>query len=391
MSRNPYKSFLRNYYLSTFFYDFVFAYAIYNVLFNIRGLSIFQISLLLSWWALSALLLEIPSGALADRWNRKAMLVLAPLVKSLCFMVWYLAEGNFYIYALGFLFWSVGSSFVSGTSQAVLYDHLVFFNKQNKYEKALGRKKFYFHISVAVSIISGGVIAHFSLDWAVLLSVIPLLLSAFFAIFIKEAPKTEVTGETHYLEYIKIAYLEVKNNKPLKLLFLYSFGISIFLVIEEFDQLYYQLAGLPLMAFGVAGFIWSILNSIGCYFAHRLKRINWICYSLPLFSAGLLILVGFFPGIPMIGLLFLSYFLVSPIVVLIESRIQHSIKSISRATVTSVNSLLINLFGALLTPIFGLISRIWNLQAIYISTALFLIVFSMWVFIRRHTFLELKS
>lgn len=82
-----YKSFLRNYYLTSFFHQFIFAFAIYTVLFNIRGLSVFQISLLLSWSALIKVLLEIPTGAMADSWSRKNMLIIAPISKSVCFII----------------------------------------------------------------------------------------------------------------------------------------------------------------------------------------------------------------------------------------------------------------------------------------------------------------
>ena len=126
MQKFSLNSFLRNYYLTSFFYDFIFAYAIYNLLFNILGLTVFQISLLLSWWALVAMLLEVPTGALADYWSRKKMLTIAPLIKALCFTVWFFANGNFYLYALGFTFWALGSSLVSGTTEAMLYDSVVY-------------------------------------------------------------------------------------------------------------------------------------------------------------------------------------------------------------------------------------------------------------------------
>lgn len=146
-----YKSFLRYYYLSSFFFDFVFAYAIYNVLFNIRGLSVPQISILLAFWALMASLFEIPTGGLADSWSRKKMLVIAPIIKAICFVIWAFAGSNFYIYALGFVFWGLSSSLVSGTTQALLYDELVKFKKRGEYTKILGRRDFYFYISIGFS------------------------------------------------------------------------------------------------------------------------------------------------------------------------------------------------------------------------------------------------
>lgn len=384
MQNFSYKLFLRNYYLTSFFYDFVFAYAIYNVLFNIRGLSVFQISLLLAWWAAVAMILEIPTGALADYWSRKKMLTIAPVLKSFCFLIWFFANGNFYLYALGFVFWALGSSLVSGTTEALLYDTLIHADKKDDYEKVLGKKKFYFNIALAISTISGGFIASYNIDWAILFSVPALLLSAFFASLIKEVPKTESTEEIHYLQYIKLAFQEIKGNKVLLYLFVYLFAISIFGDLEEFDQLYYQLAKLPIFAFGIVGFIWSSFNAIGAYYAHKFKKYPSIFYLLPFVSALLLILVSKYPSIPMIFLLLASYFIASPLKVLMESKIQHNIKSISRATVTSVSTLLINLFGVILTIIFGLISKFWNLPAIYLTTAIFLFIFSFWVYIARN-------
>lgn len=383
---NKYKSFLINYYLTSSLYDFIFAYAIYNVLFSIRGLSVFQISILFSWWALTAMILEIPSGALADYWSRKKMLILAPLLKSICFILWFFADGNFYLYGLGFLFWNFGSAFVSGTSEALLYDNLVAFEKKNDYEKVLGKKKVYFHIALAISIISGGFIANYSLDYAVIASVIPLLFSAFFATKLHEAPKTESTEEIHYLEYMKLAYKEVKSNKLLLVLLVYSFGISIFGDIEEFDQLYYEFIKLPIYAFGIIGFLWSILNAFGSNFAHKFKDKVWIFYVFPFVGAILLFLVDAFASIPMIVLLLLSYFLMSPLRVLIDSKIQHNIKSVSRATVTSVSTLLIQVMGFILFPFFGFLANKIDITAIYGFTAIILVLLSVWVFVKRDVF-----
>jgi MFS family permease len=331
-----------------------------------------------------AMLLEVPTGALADYWSRKKMLTIAPLAKAVCFVVWYFANGNFYLYALGFVFWALGSSLVLGTTEAILYDSTVYAGKKNEYEKVLGRKKFYFNIALAISIISGGFIASYNLDWAIIFSVVPLILSAAFAFLLNEIPKVETTGEVHYLEYIRIAVEEIKTNRVLLHLIMYLLAISIFADLEEFDQLYYKLAELPIFAFGIVGFLWSSLNATGAYFAHKLKKLAFLFYLLPFTSGILLIFVAKYPSIPMIPLLLASYLITTPLRVLTESKIQHNITSISRATVTSVSTLFINFFGVLLTLVFGLISKVWNLQAIYLATAVFMLVFAIWAFMVRN-------
>ena len=384
MKHAAYKTFLRNYYLCSSLYDLIFAYPIYNVMFHMRGMTIFQISLLLAWWAGIAMVAEIPSGALADYWSRQKLLAIAPLIKALCFVTWYFAEGNFYLFALGFLFWGVGSSFRSGTTEALLYDHLVFFDKRHEYEKILGRKKFYFHIVLLFSSITGGFIAYYNIDWTLLLSGVPLLLSSLFAALIKDVPKTETTGEIHYLEYIKIASQEIHTNKTLRYILIYALSISIFGDLEEFDQLYYELVRLPIWAFGIIGSIGSGLNAVSSLYAYKLKGLPWVHYLFLLLSALFLGIVGLFPSIPIIGLLLLAYVVVEPLNVLIDSRLQHSITSVSRATITSVNNLLVCFFGIVITPLFGLVSKIWNFQAIYLSCCGWMVLLTGWVILNRH-------
>jgi MFS family permease len=376
--------FLRNYYLTSFFYKFIFSYAIYSVFFYIHGLSVFQISLLMSWEALVIVLLEIPTGALADSWSRRKMLIIAPLFKSLCLVILFCAQGNFYLYATGLFFSALGSSFVSGTTEALLYDTLTYAGNKDNYEKVLGKNKSYQWIAISFATISGGFIAGYKLDWAVAFSVVPLVLSALFAFRLKEVPKVETTGEVHYLEYIKIAYSELKTNRVLLYSMAYLLALSVFGSIGDFDQLYYQLVKLPIFAFGIAGFLGSASSAIGTYYVYRLKKFAPCFYLLPFISGILLVFVASYPSIPMIIVLLASYTISSSLTVLIESNIQHSISSVSRATITSASKLGTNIFFVLLAPMFGLIAKVWNLQAIYLTAGVFILVFALWVFVMRN-------
>jgi len=98
------------------------------------------------------------------------------------------------------------------------------------------------------------------------------------------------------LEYIKLAYREVKKKKLLVVFFVYLFGISILGHLEEFDQLYYQFVDLPIWAFGIMGAIWMGTNALGSYFAHRFKGKVYLYYLFPLLASIAIFFVGFFPG-----------------------------------------------------------------------------------------------
>ncbi len=110
--------FLGLYYAYAFLFDVMLAYAVYTALFELHGLSVSEIGLLLAFWSASAIVLEMPSGALSDQFDRRLLLVLAPLAKALTFVCWGLAAGNFWLYGLGFLCWSLGQALQSGSREA---------------------------------------------------------------------------------------------------------------------------------------------------------------------------------------------------------------------------------------------------------------------------------
>lgn len=385
-----YKIFVRNYLLNTSLFDFVFAYAFYNLFFSIQGLSTLEISLLLTWWAFTALVLEIPSGALADRWSRKNLMILAPLVKSMCFIIWYFADGNIFLYGLGFLFWSIGSSFMSGTAEAILYDELKGMKLEYKLERILSLKNFFFNLSLAISILLGGIIAQYDIKIALLLSVIPLFLSAIFAAQIPETKILRSTGETSYFKNIKNIFIELKENKIFLYLTIYLLGVSIMGQLEEFDQLFYRFVNLPLYAFGVVGFIWSVIAGLGGYFAYKIKS-KRVFVVFPFLVGLLLIVVGSSPSISIIALLLIAYLLVSPLKVKADANIQKVIVSQSRATVTSTSSFLVCLFAIVTTPFCGYIGDSLGVNYIYILAGLMFLILSFLTFIKRRSLKGLMS
>ena len=370
------RRFLRYYYLTHFWYDFIFAYAVYTVYLNLRGMSVLDISILITWWSVTSMAMAVPSGALADAWSRKQLLVLAPLIKSLCFVTWFFAGGRFWFFALGFLLWSVGSSFRSGTSEALLYDTLLHHGRRDDYEQALGRRQFYFYLALAISMVSGGFIAAYRMDWAILLSVLPLLLSAGSALRLEDPPKTRATEEVHYFQHLRLALREMKSNRVLLFLVICLWMLP-FGALEEFDQLYLRFVSLPIAMFGVVAFIGSLATAVAARAAYRMKHMTSVLYLLPLASALLLVLVWRYPSIPTLAPLVLSYALAAPVSVLLESRIQHAIVGVSRATVTSAVALLLEIPQYSL--LFGFIGKAWGITAIYLAGAIQLFALSVWV------------
>lgn len=109
-------------------------YPLYAVLFADSGLSAGEIAVLLGFWTITGLVLEVPSGALADTFSRRHLLMLGTTLRAAGFALWVLWP-TFTGFALGFLLWSVESSLNSGTAQALLYDELDALGAAHRYQR----------------------------------------------------------------------------------------------------------------------------------------------------------------------------------------------------------------------------------------------------------------
>ena len=95
----------------------------YALLFADSGLSTAQITSLLIIWSVVPVLLEVPSGTVADLLPRRALLVTGALIRGAGFGLWVLVP-SYPAFAIGFVCWGVSSALESGTYESYVYDGL---------------------------------------------------------------------------------------------------------------------------------------------------------------------------------------------------------------------------------------------------------------------------
>ncbi len=98
-------------------------YPLYALLFLDTGLSDPQVSALFAVWSVTGLLTEVPAGALADRWSRRGVLVLAGVLQAAGFAVWTAAPAAA-AFVVGFVLWGVAGALMSGAAEALVYEGL---------------------------------------------------------------------------------------------------------------------------------------------------------------------------------------------------------------------------------------------------------------------------
>lgn len=385
------RRFLGIYYAYLFLFDFMFCYAVYTAIFELKGLSVTQIGGLLAFWSLSAVVLELPSGALSDRFDRRWLLVAAPLAKSLTFICWGLADGNVWLYGLGFLFWSVGLSLVSGTGEALVYERLASKGRTADYDKVNGQASAAETLGIGAGTLLGGFVAAANgMAVTIWLSIPPLFLCSALAFRLRDSRRDGAdTGHDPgpgYLENFRIAFRQFATLAELRFVALYiSIGLVLLEVLEEFDQLYYLAVDLPVWLFGVVGAAALAASAAASVLAHRLSRRPALAWALPLMSGALLLMSSFGNSPAYVVVLELAYIVIVPAAVLAEARFQHLLGEESRATTTSVLVVAQNITGLLVTLAFGMMADWVGILPAYGWAGLVMLPIALWVFVAQRS------
>ena len=379
------RRFLRLYYAYAFLFDFILAYAFYTALFELEGLSLSEIGLLLASWSATAIVLEMPSGALSDHYDRRWLLVAAPLFKTLTFLFWIFAAGNFWFYAAGFFFWRLAQALQSGSREALLYERMDHEGLSAQFDKVLGRDNAAEEFGIGLGALLGGFVAYFSFDWGLWLSIPPLLLASLIAFWLHDtrrgsAATRPALSPAGYFSHFVDAIGEFRRHARLRFVTTYiAVGLVVFELIEEFDQLYFLAVNLPVWAWGIAGASIEFFYALSSIHAHRLSGRPWLAWLLPLIGGGLLVLASLGTTPWYVLLLCLAYVLMAPLGVLAEARFHRVIEGTSRATTTSALVMAENVSGIIGTLAFGFLAERVGILPAYGWAGLAMAPLALWV------------
>ncbi len=140
-----------------------FYYPIFAVIQLDYGLSMAQFALLNAVWAVSIVLLEVPSGALADLLGRKRMVVGAALLMILeMAVIAFVPLGNttlvFWAWFLNRLLSGAGEAAASGADEALAYDSIPPGEQASRWPKVLSRLMMLSSIGFVVAMLVGSAI-----------------------------------------------------------------------------------------------------------------------------------------------------------------------------------------------------------------------------------------
>lgn len=128
------------------------------LVFREKGLSFFQIGILIGFREVCTNLFEIPSGALADLYGRRRAMIFSFCAYITSFAIFAQSESLFLLFGAMFFF-GLGDAFRSGTHKAMIFDWLRLQGRSDEKTKIYGYTRSWSQMGSAISVlIAGGLV-----------------------------------------------------------------------------------------------------------------------------------------------------------------------------------------------------------------------------------------
>jgi MFS family permease len=327
-----------------------------------NGLSMTKVMLLQSFFSLVMILLDIPTGYLADVFGRRkallcsgAFLTAAPLIYSLAH--------RFGTFLAAELCWGIGLSLISGADAAMLYDTLAELGEESRFSQIWGRALFYSGMSMMATQFAGGIIGAHQYRWTLYACIPFMSLVMPVALGLREPRRhMQAPGQAAGLR-AALAFLVA--HKKLRWLVVYAgvvFGF--FNAALWLYQPYFKLTGLGVVYFGAVFAGFQGFSALVGKYAHLVeKRLG------PRLSLLMLVLVTAAGYLLMANVLFrLSFCLIALHQfargfhkVVVSDYVNKHARPDIRATILSAQSMAGRLVYAAIIPVAGWITDAYSL------------------------------
>jgi MFS family permease len=351
--------------------DLVPLYSVYALLFADRGVDSGEISLLFIVWSLTSFVCEIPSGAWADSFDRRRLLVLSAAIYGGGFASWMVWQ-TFAGFALGFVCWGLSSALMSGTFESMVYDELVERGSRDQYAGLIGWAQstalianlgataaaaWLFHVggyalvgwtSVAIAGVQGALAA-----------TLPVSHRA------RHAPHAEgaMAGTEHaasrYVTMLRAGLSESRRHPDVRRILLLASAMVAMSAYDEYFPLVARDHGVSTTVVPILIAVTVVGQAVGTALVGRTAAVSGRVVAVMLAVGAVLISVGAL-STPYAGFLAIAvgYGLCNNAMVVGETRLQDSISGPARATVTSVLGVLEEIGAISLFACFALGSRV---------------------------------
>jgi len=341
--------------------NFLLLMPVITLFFQSHWLSLTEIMILQVVYSLFIVVLEIPSGYIADIFKRKYSLNIGLFLSCISPLIFILLPW-FWWFLVWELILGIWVAFVSWADSAYLYDELVLLKKEKKYQKIEWSYMSVWNFSEsAAAFISGFIVVLwfvYLLYWLFAVFFIAFILS----LFLTEHSRNAQRGEKLKMKDVLNFIMSKKNTVKSYIAFAAILWTSTLTFLWLAQPLWKQ-EWLDIQYFGI---VWWVLNTlvwVAAMFAYKLETklsLRQIILLFWLWSFVFYILLYFTKNIYLI-LIISSFFWIFRWInwPIIKDYINKQTSSKMRATVMSVKSLAFRLIFSIISPF------VWYLADIY--------------------------
>ncbi len=355
---NYYKNIIVNY-VFTFVKNIDMTNGIWMLYLASKGLSLFEIGLLEGIFHVTSLLMETPTGAVADLFGRKAsrLVGVALAIISRVIMIF---SGSFAMFAIAFVITALSYNFESGAGDALVYDSLLAEKKECKYLKIAGKNEVIYQVTSILGLLAGGFAGSIKYELVYYIAVGVGIAALAVGMFFKEPGGKK--PRTALLPALKKQYADsinaIRGSGRLLYLIIFTGILSSSVTLSFYYlQIAWESGAMDAAGIGVYLAISSVAAAAGAFFAEKVEKRFGEGFILKI-SPALITLSVFSMYFIDWALAPLCIISVLETIVFVATRdyINRMIPSDKRATILSFESMLFSVVMIIIFPLFGLIS-----------------------------------
>ncbi|MCX6556762.1 MAG: MFS transporter [Candidatus Aminicenantes bacterium] len=340
-----------------------------------NGLNSTQIFTIQAAFHLVVLLLEVPSGYLADVVGRRKTLILGAIFFPLGMGV-YAVGRSFAAFVCAEAVLAVSISMRSGCDSALLFDSLRQLKREGEYKRYEGRNALFARTGTAVSSVAGGLLAAVFLRLPFLVNIGSALFMPPLTVALAEPEREKRRSHEPLRDILRICRfcLREPHIRPVVLFAGLIMACNLTGVWAYF--LLYQGLGIGIGWFGVLFAAFQLAGALGGGWAHAFSERFGAraALLLALFSPLCFVLLGLFPSIWLLALVPANALLWNLAYPVLLERLNLAVGSDVRATVLSLASMAGSVMFIVISPLFGRLVNAFSLSAAFIALgALFLL------------------
>ena len=363
---NKFKRNVKIDYIYCFMKNFDISSAIWVLYMVYKGLPLWQIGVVEGIFHIASFLFEVPSGALADLFGRKNVIIVGRLCSAISAVI-NLVSNNILGFAIGFTISALGYNLNSGSEEALVYDSLKKIGDEKSYLKVNSRLNLIIEISQGLATFIGGILAEYSYVYCYITVIIISLLSMIPAVLFNEVPmdREDSKDKVSIKKHFKVCYDIIKDNKEiLKILIYFPIVFTFNTVVFFYGQQYFSELGLNKIEISLVMLfsgLFSCIGSITCEKVIVVFKENTKYAISILMGVSILMISSKNIVISIIFFAIMNY-ANSVLYPIQSSSLNKLIPSEQRATIISIDSMMFSFTMVCLFPVCGLLGDVFNLH-----------------------------